>query len=155
MEVVQILSLVSPFVTSVVIAATFIYQMRVSHRQKMLDVASDFNKRYDDILYVMLPKVGKDVPVEAYYHRFWNLQVDQYHAWQLGFVPNSYFAYWMQERHLEAKENQSVGGVPFQECWKSAKLGLRDKEFAGFMEVVITDSVETAMRRYPPKRRRM
>lgn len=153
MEVVQILSLISPFVTSVVIAATFIYQMRASHRQKMLDVVSDFNKRFNDIRYVMLPKVGKEVPVEAYCHRFWNPQVDQYHAWQLGFVPNSYFTYWLQERHLEANENQSVDGVPFQEGWEKAKLVLRDKEFAGFMEVVINDSVEAAMRRYPPRKR--
>ncbi|SRR6266478_5183842 len=112
---------------------------------KGIDLLVTFQKRYDELAYDVRSKVDSDEKATEYYHRFWDLQFEQYQYWKLGMIQPEIYGSWMEFRRQEFVRNYKIRNVTFQEGWLEGKnyLFAGDpkrsgyyKEFADFMDGV-------------------
>jgi hypothetical protein len=112
-----------------------------------MDVAIGCQHRYMDTVFdaKMLVKEGK-VKGEDYYLKFWNLQIDQFQYWTLGYIETEIYRYWMQCRHRESERNETLGGISYDAGWKLAQEQLcPPPAFVEFMTKVFHGDLEVAL----------
>lgn len=118
-----------------------LYTVHKEREMKIIDLLSHFQQRYDQITYEVKSEVqalpeAQARPLEAYYYRFWDLQLEQYQAWKAGFITPEIYSSWMEQRQREWGRNWAVGGKTYQDGWRETKEYLNNKEFADFMDKV-------------------
>ena len=114
---------------------------------KSVDLLVSFQKRYDDLAYDVRSRVDSKGKALEYYHRFWDLQFEQYQYWKSGWIKREIYSSWMDFRQKEFDQNDPVGGISFQDGWT---LTERDyllpalqqraaayKDFTDFMDKVL------------------
>ena len=109
------------FVTIIIMVVTFIKSLKMTKVNKIIDVTINCQKRFDTIVWesVRLINEGK-VEVEEYYERYWNLQLEQFQYWKLGFINDEIYKYWMSARFKEWNQNKSIGEISYQDGWHKA-----------------------------------
>jgi hypothetical protein len=79
---------------------------------------------------------GQVQPLEDYYYRFWDLQLEQYQLWSLGFITPEIYSSWMSFRRSEWNSKDMVGGMTCQQAWRAVKERLKNDKFSRFMDKV-------------------
>ena len=149
------MSLITPFV----LWLTVTWQLSLMRRQKTLDFADAFMRRWDEIRYVMLPKVSAaggsgGFSDMQYFQRYWNLQFDQFHAWRTGNLLRIYYEHWMLQRHSEYVDQAPIGTHTYREGWDLVQGSIGDTKFVDFMNMVLKNDVDAAFKKYPPEKQR-
>ena len=124
---------------------------------KQIDLRQDFLKRYEEIVFDEKEKVKSlraRTPKEkeiarkkafSYYHRFWDLQLEEYQFRCDGLIDKRIYASWMDFRRGEHRDNDNLQGITYKEGWEESKKYFLDREpsrapyytyFTGFMEKV-------------------
>ena len=87
---------------------------------KIIDVMMECDRRFEQL------QKDTAIPPDAYWERFWHLQLDQYVYFQHGVLEQHDYEYWMLSRHVEfIKDRQFVStdsGISEPEC----RLGIRE-----------------------------
>lgn len=116
--------------------AYFVETPRENRALKTIDVQMHCNSRWADLFKERLEieqmvqnsstarnqkavKAEIDQATAEYYRQFWSLQNDQFYYYEEGFLPESLYLDWVQERMSEFSADKSVGGVTFSQGWKS------------------------------------
>jgi hypothetical protein len=124
-------------VTTVVLIITIVQTVRITRDTKAVDVILQCTKRYDDLVWVQKHQVyEKKLPATTYYIRFWNLQLEQFQFWLLGFLSDEIFKYWLTCRFKEWKEDKAEGEVGYKDGWGRAMEVLPRSAFITFMQRV-------------------
>jgi hypothetical protein len=121
-----------------------LYTVHNEREMKTIDLLTHFQQRYDYLVYEeqrklqALPEEQARPQAEAFYRRFWDLQLEQYQEWREGFITPEIFSSWMNFRRCEWERNEKVGGVTYREGWEGFKkyLGNDDDGFSAYMEEV-------------------
>lgn len=84
--------------------------LAMSKEYKTVDVMLQCQKRYDKIVWDMKERVKKgERETDAFYDRFWNLQLEQFQYWVNGFINDKTFLYWLSCRHNEYNQPDVFG----------------------------------------------
>jgi hypothetical protein len=108
---------------------------------KRLDVLLQCQTRYEKIVYDTKRKIiDEKRDAQDYYDLFWDLQVEQYQYWKLGYLDSDTYSYWMHWRYVEWQRNDSINGVDYHEGWKRfcSKTRMEGKDFHLDMESVFS-----------------
>jgi hypothetical protein len=97
------------------------YSVSTQYQMKNIDLLIYFQKRYDDVAYDMKGRVGKEYKPEDYYHRFWDLQFEQYQYWRLGLIRQDIYSSWMGVRLSDWKRDEDLGGMKYRQGWEEAQ----------------------------------
>ena len=154
------LSLFVSLVSVVLAYYAFTTTTSTQHELKEIDLRQNFQKRYEELVFDAKEKAS--VPIEdkeqarkvavSYYHRLWDLQLEEYQYWKDGLIKPEVYASWMDFRRKEWKTNDSLQGVTYQQAWAEMKSYFLDnepgrvayyKEFTDFMEGVFQGKTET------------
>jgi len=114
---------------------------------KSMDVAIECQNRFMDTVYDArsLVEDGK-MGDHSYYLRFWNLQIDQYQYWALGYVKTDIYRYWMRCRFREWSHNKTLDRMDYRQGWEFAIEQLSPPlGFIEFMTKVFNGSIENAL----------
>ena len=158
------LSVTASFV-SVVLALFAVYSTSSTQRQlKEIDLRQNFLRRYEELVFDVKPKTvsaptNTDDEKKAaqsmaftYYHRFWDLQLEEYQFWKEGLIDKAIYASWMDFRRSEMQNNETLQGISYRQAWDEMKTYLRGrerkgsnyyKEFIDFMDGVFDGKSET------------
>lgn len=79
---------------------------------KGIDLLVTFQKRYDELAYDIRSKVDSDERATEYYHRFWDLQFEQYQYWKVGMIQPEIYGSWMEFRRQEFVRNYKIRRLP-------------------------------------------
>jgi len=118
----------------------------ISNQREMkgIDLLATFQKRYDELAYDVRSRVNDPTKLVArdsasqstqfndstkttsekskdWYHRFWDLQFEQYQYWKLGYINKDIYVTWMEFRKHEWDTNDSLAGMTYQEGWTETK----------------------------------
>lgn len=107
---------------------------------KSIDLMNSFQSRYDKIIYDYKKEALDDIiPVQEYYNRFWNLQLEQWQYFNKGYIDGNTYCYWMKCRYREFQKNEMVKGIKYEEGFKNAVKILEVPKFKNFMNNVFSD----------------
>jgi hypothetical protein len=154
------LSLFVSLVSIVLAYYAFTTTTSTQRELKAIDLRQSFQKRYEELVFDGKDKASAPVQDQGqaqklaigYYHRFWDLQLEEYQYWKDGLVDAEVYASWMDFRRLEWKANDPLQGVTYQQAWAEVKVYFLNhetnriayyKEFTDFMEGVFQGKTET------------
>ncbi len=132
----------------------------VQHEMKQIDLMRHFQDRYDKIIWEVSKEVTDERTANAYFDRYWNLQLEQYEYWKQGLIDDDVFAYWMKlrrESYMDAEWRPFEETLPdytYKQGWEHARLALRIDlhtfDFSDFMaDVMTTDrDISDILRQY-------
>ena len=131
--------------------------LRAQRELKEIDVRHYLLKRYEEIVFDEKEKVKslrartsmeKQIARNSafsYYHRFWDLQLEEYQFRCDGLIDKRVYASWMDFRRGEYQINNHLQSVTYKEGWEEAKIYFLEREpsrapyytyFIEFMEKV-------------------
>jgi hypothetical protein len=149
MDFAEILRLSQPFfqlLSALILLFTLLNASRM-RRTKALDLSCNYQARYHETNWEDIRSVERgEISAETWYEKFWNLQLEQYQYWKMGYIPNDIFSYWMRLRQKEWAKNASLGAKTYREGWNRAKEYLSDPQFAGFMTRVFEGKLSLALK---------
>lgn len=130
--------LLLPLTASAVIALTFLFGLRAQRRLKSTDVMAAFQLRYDTLMFNFRAEVdqGKH-PVQLFYSRYWNLQMDQYQAWRAYLISDPVYHYWMRTRQIEQEALPAAERYNARTGWEEFSQKYSDMDFVRFMNQVL------------------
>lgn len=112
--------------------------LKAQRELKEIDLRQFFLKRYEEIVFDQREKVESlpaDTPKEIlekkaknYYHRFWDLQLEEYQFRCSQLIDEKIYASWMDFRYGEFRDNAYLQGTNYQDGWEEAKRYFRDRE---------------------------
>jgi hypothetical protein len=127
--------------------------VQTQREMKIVDLLSDYHKRYD-MLYDKKREAKTADLQREYYIRFWELIVEEYGDWTAGYIPPGVWSAWMKQRQEEHTRNKPIGdaqGMTFRAGWEmySEFAKGRQDEFIAFMNRVYQGD-EAAYKNGPP-----
>jgi hypothetical protein len=121
------------------------------HEMKTIDLMTHFQNRYDTLMWEVSPTVDEEVEAQAYFSRYWNMQLEQYEYWQQGLIADDVYAYWTSLRRATYNDAayrpfRTFPDYTFQQGWEFARADLHvDVDtygFGSFMQEVMTGDRE-------------
>jgi hypothetical protein len=145
----DIIQMFLTFITTVILFFTLIYTLRLSKKNKAVDVMLRCQERYDQITWRYKDTILKsDIPEIHFYDRFWELQIEQFQYWQKGYITDEIFEHWMFQRKREWAENNKIKKLSYQDGWKKI-YGFRvDNKYTQFMERIFQGEIVEVMKKY-------
>jgi|GEM_PF-2824616 len=98
------ISMVSVYLAYKALEASTAAQQTSTETQRKLkeiDLRQSFQKRYDDLTDETRSKVKSQQDAEAYYRRFWRLQLEEYQYWCDGMIDENLYDTWANSRRYE------------------------------------------------------
>jgi hypothetical protein len=139
------LVVIAPLVTATIAIIAFIFNARLQKRAKVVDVISDCHKRYETLIYEIRAKIGREITLDSYIRRFWELQNEQFVLWRFGFIPNHIFRYWLSRREKEHNLPLVPGEtMTAEQSWGKIKDELQNPPFVRLMDQLITKGHKSA-----------
>ena len=128
--ILSILSSMTPLLTASVLIVT----LRLTKSLKRAEITNEFNRRFDALTEfahsIEIKALEKGIAQQSpsgidnksmisYYRRYFNLQFDQFVAYQSGLVERPMFEYWMLSRAREfISPDATVAGMSYRAAWK-------------------------------------
>jgi hypothetical protein len=160
------LSVIASFVSLMIALTVVVYTtstqkqltaqaLKAQRELKEIDLRQFFLKRYEEIVFDQREKVESlpaNTPKEilekkarSYYHRFWDLQLEEYQFRCSHLIDERIYSSWMDFRYGEFRENADLQGINYRTGWEEAKDYFSKREpqkkryytnFIGFMDKV-------------------
>ena len=152
-------------ISAMIAACGLVFGLRMQRRLKRADVSLEYQRRYDQLVYIDRLKIekrwnsaGKNATrqsfvkgdAEAYYRRFWTLQHYEYTLWRAGFLPTDTFVYWATRRKEEIDANEALASVSYVKELDRAVKGYQGTDFSEFLRMLREDGVAAAIRAHKP-----
>jgi hypothetical protein len=157
-------SVVASFVSVVLALSAVIVTINTQRQLKEIDLRQNFLKRYDELVFEVKPrtmsapansddeKKAAQLMAFSYYHRFWDLQLEEYQFWREGLIDKQIYASWMDFRRSEMQNNESLQGISYRQAWDEMTKYLKGRErpalnyyseFINFMDGVFQGKSES------------
>jgi len=122
----------------------------IAIESKNSDIISEFNTRFSRTWEMRANPDVKSSP-EVFYDRFWSQQLDQFSAWQRGWLSEEDYKYWLEGRHRDWELNESLGAMSYRDGYnKTVSKWSYHSKFHDFMNTVHNLGVGAALKKYPP-----
>ena len=133
------------FLSAIILLFTLLNAAKM-RRTKALDLANAYQTRYNEANWREKQQVERgELSADIWYEKFWNLQLEQYQYWRMGYIPSDIFEYWLRLRRKEWETNSSLGEKTYREGWHLGKACFSDPHFAEFMNLVFDGDIRRAL----------
>ncbi|MGW6377408.1 hypothetical protein ACWFRB_15230 [Rhodococcus sp. NPDC055112] len=146
------------FLVGAATVAVLVNTLNLTKQSKRSDSLSEFNRRFNQI-WEMRHKSGAKANQLAYFCLFWNLQFDQFHAWQQGLVTDETFTYWCSSRSREWIQDKPIledlapaEQIKYRDAYTKVTADWIGSDFTDFMKVLHERGAPDAIERYRPRK---